>query len=105
MKKPEITENVDHYCNVCRSFAIYGGYKDQDSLIIHSGTDGVAIRVSAINNGYFSLDREAVQSLIKELKHSVSYSQQAQETMAKYWAIKNSVPGVLSEIKRRLGIK
>lgn len=99
--------NVDHYANVCRDWRIEKSYKkdpndeEKDFLIVHSGTDGVSIATRASNNSFIHLETKEIESLIKELKNTISFSKDAKATMQEYWDRKNGAYGFLQNIKKK----
>lgn len=94
--KIEVEKSTDPYGNHCRMWtAIHTSEhcKEEywDHIRLHSGTNGVSLRVNGTNNGYVHLSASMVDKLIKELQDAIPYSRESQSKWSAYWDKRNSL--------------
>jgi hypothetical protein len=93
--------NTDQYANVCREWMIEKKWNQDlsDHVIVHSGTDGISLRVQGTNNGYVHLDKDLAKQLARELLKSIKFSHLAKLDCSEIWAAKNNAYKMLNELR------
>ena len=82
----KVKASTDHYGNHCREWR---AERNEDRILIHSGTDGISIAVKGANNGFTRLDSRLVEALRIELGGVVPYSRRVAKLWRNFWRRKN----------------